>query len=138
MKKMKLLAAGMSASVAVAFLINLIFGFIALALLILLTFFEFERRETELKEIGDYINMEFFGYLSNHSFSIGVVFTIVGMSLLSPAFLIKDGWAYWHGWQKGISNILLALQLRLLLIAILFLAVGLILTNRDLKGSGKR
>jgi hypothetical protein len=137
-KRIKLLAAGMSASVAVAFIINSIFGFIALALLILLTFFEFERRETELKEIGDYINMEIFGYLSNHSFSIGVAFTIIGMSLLSPAFLIKDGWAYWHGWQKGISNILLALQLRLFLIAILFLAVGLILTNRNLKGSEKR
>ena len=135
---MKLLAAGMSASVAVAFLINLIFGFIALALLILLTFFELERRETELKEIGDYINMEFFGYLHNHSFSIGVAFTIIGVILISPAFLIKGGWAYWHGWQKGISNILLALQLRLFLIAILFLTIGLILTNRDMKGRGKR
>ena len=138
MKRIKLLAAGMSATVAVAFLINLIFGFIALALLIILTFFEFERRETELKEIGDYINMESISYLSNHLFSIGVVFIIIGMSLLSPAFLIKGGGAYWHGWQKGISNILIALQLRLFLIAILFLAAGLILTNRDLKGGGKR
>ena len=128
---------GALAAVSVTFLINLIFGFITLAFLIIVTFFEFERRETEINDIGDYIHMEICGYLSNYSFSMGVAFTILGIALLSPAILIKGVGAYWHGWQKGISDILLGLQFPLFLFAILFLAVGVILTNRNSKCGGK-
>lgn len=113
----------MSAVVTIAFLFGLAWGFMILALLIAVTFFEFERKEVELEEI----NLAAVGYFSRNSFSIGVALTTVGMALLSPAFLIKGGGAYWYEWQKGISRILYALQFRLFLISILLLVVGLFL-----------
>ena len=132
-----LLVAGVSATIVVVFIISLIWGFIALALFVIVTFFELEKRERELEEISDYINVEVGRYLSNHSLSIGLAFTVIGICLLSPAYLIK-GAAYWYEWQKEVSRTLHALQLPFFVVAILFLAVGLILTNKNSKGSEKR
>ena len=133
------MVAGASATVVVVAtsFVSLIWGFMVVALFIIVTFFELERRELEFKEIGDYMKVEVGSYLNIHSFSIGVAFTIIGVVLLSPAFLIK-GAAYWYEWQKGISNVLKMLQLPFFFTAILFLAIGLILTNRKRKGREKR
>jgi preprotein translocase subunit SecY len=136
-KIIKLLVAGASATVVVvaASFVSLIWGFMVVALFIIVIFFELERREIEFEEIGDYLKVEVGSYLNNHSFSVGVAFTIIGVVLLTPAFLIK-GAAYWYEWQKGISNVLKILQLPFFFTAIPLLGIGLILTNRKRKDRG--
>jgi hypothetical protein len=121
-KRIMLVVSGVSMSatiVTVTFLVSFVWGFIVMAFFIIATFFELERREIELEVIRDYINVEGGSYLNNHSFSIGVAFTIIGVVLLAPAFLVK-GMGYWYEWHFFFT-------------AIFFLATGLILTNRKMK-----
>ena len=108
-------------------------GAIVFAFLIILLFMKVESREgkgwkkekTTLKNFG--------AFIANHSLSVGVVSTVIGLSLLVPTFLIGSEGLYWFDWQKEIARSFAPFNIQFFLIGLPFLILGVILINRQPK-----
>jgi len=104
--------------------------FIAFAFFVIILFMRIDSREgkgwkkekTTLKNFG--------AFIANHSLSVGVVSTVIGLSLLVPTFLIGSEGLYWFEWQKEIARSFAPFNIQFFLIGLPFLILGVFLINR--------
>jgi hypothetical protein len=108
-------------------------GAIVFTFLIILSFMKVDSREGKDWKKEKPTLKNFGAFIANHSLSIGVVSTIIGLSLLVPTFLIGSEGLYWFEWQKEIARYFAPFNIHFFLISLPFLMLGVILINRQPK-----